>query len=90
VIVDPPLNGSTIEHEERYEVRLPGLSRAREAARDPGQRVHELRRRLPEKRAAGFYLLEVRDLNDAIQMAAKIPPAREGSIEVRPVRELNP
>lgn len=39
---------------------------------------------------AGFYLLEARDLNDAIQMAAKIPPAREGSIEVRPVRQLNP
>jgi hypothetical protein len=29
-------------------------------------------------------------LNDAIQVASKIPPAREGSIEVRPVRELNP
>ena len=27
---------------------------------------------------------------DAIQLAAKIPPAREGSIEVRPVRELDP
>jgi hypothetical protein len=39
---------------------------------------------------AGFYLLEARDLNEAIQMAAKIPPAREGSIEVRPVRELQP
>ena len=39
---------------------------------------------------AGFYLLEARDLNEAIQMAAKIPPAREGSIEVRPVRQLNP
>ncbi len=39
---------------------------------------------------AGFYLIDARDLNDAIQVAAKIPPAREGSIEVRPVRELNP
>ena len=39
---------------------------------------------------AGFYLVEARDLNEAIQMAAKIPPAREGSIEVRPVRELRP
>ena len=39
---------------------------------------------------AGFYLLEARDLNEAIQMAARIPPAREGSIEVRPVRELKP
>jgi hypothetical protein len=38
---------------------------------------------------AGFYLLDARDLNEAIQLAAKIPPARVGSIEVRPVRELN-
>ena len=39
---------------------------------------------------AGFYLIEARDLNDAIQIAAKIPPARDGSIEVRPIRQLNP
>jgi hypothetical protein len=43
-----------------------------------------------KEQLAGFYLLEARDLNEAIQMAARIPPAREGSIEVRPVRELNP
>jgi hypothetical protein len=38
---------------------------------------------------AGFYLIEARDLNEAIQAAAKIPPAREGSVEVRPVRQLD-
>ncbi|HEY2907005.1 MAG TPA: YciI family protein [Vicinamibacterales bacterium] len=38
---------------------------------------------------AGFYLIDARDLNDAIQVAAKIPPAREGSVEVRPIRELS-
>lgn len=43
-----------------------------------------------KEQLAGFYLLEARDLNEAIQMASKIPPAREGSIEVRPVRELAP
>jgi hypothetical protein len=37
---------------------------------------------------AGFYLIEAVDLNDAIQLASQIPPARVGSIEVRPVREL--
>lgn len=37
---------------------------------------------------AGFYLLDARDLNEALLLAAKIPPARYGSIEVRPVREL--
>ena len=37
---------------------------------------------------AGFYLIEAASLNDAIQIASQIPPARVGSIEVRPVREL--
>lgn len=37
---------------------------------------------------AGFYLVDAPDLNAAIQIAAGIPPARHGSIEVRPVREL--
>lgn len=37
---------------------------------------------------AGFYLIEARDLNEALQIAAKIPPAKYGSIEVRPTREL--
>ena len=33
----------------------------------------------------GFYLVEARDLNEAIQIAARIPSARIGSIEVRPI-----
>jgi hypothetical protein len=43
-----------------------------------------------KEQLAGFYLVEARDLNEAIQIAAKIPPARVGSVEVRPVRELAP
>src|SRR5918911_24897 len=43
-----------------------------------------------KEQLAGFYLIDARDLNEAIQIAAKIPPAREGSVEVRPVRELQP
>ena len=42
-----------------------------------------------KEQLAGFYLIDARDLNDAIQVAAKIPPAREGSVEVRPIRELS-
>ena len=38
---------------------------------------------------AGFYLIEANDWDEAIEAASKIPPARVGSIEVRPVRELN-
>jgi hypothetical protein len=41
-----------------------------------------------KEQLAGFYLIEARDLNEAIQIASKIPPARFCSIEVRPTREL--
>src|SRR6186713_3262786 len=41
-----------------------------------------------KEQLAGFYLIEARDLNEAIQLATKIPPAQFGSIEVRPTREL--
>jgi hypothetical protein len=36
----------------------------------------------------GLILIEARDLNEAIQIAGKIPLARRGSIEVRPIKEL--
>jgi hypothetical protein len=36
----------------------------------------------------GFYLIDARDLDEAIETAAKIPAAKEGSIEVRPIWEL--
>jgi hypothetical protein len=38
----------------------------------------------------GFFLIEARDLNDAIQIAANWPSARIGSIEVRPIQEELP
>jgi hypothetical protein len=41
-----------------------------------------------KEQLAGFYLIDARDLNEAVQTASKIPPARLGSVEVRPVREL--
>ncbi|HEX2209136.1 MAG TPA: YciI family protein [Longimicrobium sp.] len=37
----------------------------------------------------GFYLIEARDLNEAIQVAARIPSARTGGIEVRPVVDFS-
>jgi hypothetical protein len=38
-----------------------------------------------KEQLGGFYLIEARDLNEALQIAAKIPSARTGSVEVRPV-----
>jgi hypothetical protein len=43
-----------------------------------------------KEQLAGFYLVDAADMDEAIHLAAQIPPARIGSIEVRPVRELNP
>ena len=37
---------------------------------------------------AGFYLVEARDLNEAIQIAAQLPAAPLGVVEVRPCRDL--
>ncbi len=42
-----------------------------------------------KEQLAGFYLIDAKDLDEAVEAAAKIPPARVGSIEVRPVRELS-
>jgi hypothetical protein len=42
-----------------------------------------------KEQLAGFYLIDAKDLDEAVELASKIPPARVGSIEVRPVRELN-
>ena len=41
-----------------------------------------------KEQLAGFYMIEARDLNEAIQLASKIPPARVGCVEVRPVRPI--
>jgi len=36
----------------------------------------------------GYFLIEARDLNEAIQIATRIPAARKGTVEIRPILEL--
>lgn len=43
-----------------------------------------------KEQLAGFYLVDVANLDEAIRVARGLPPARIGSIEIRPVRELQP
>jgi hypothetical protein len=43
-----------------------------------------------KEQLAGFYLIDAATHDEALRIASQIPPAREGSIEVRPVRELQP
>ena len=38
-----------------------------------------------KEQLGGYYLIEAKDLNEAIQVAARIPGAKTGSIEVRPI-----
>jgi hypothetical protein len=42
-----------------------------------------------KEQLGGFYLIEATDLNDAIQVASRIPSARHGSIEIRPVVDFS-
>jgi hypothetical protein len=41
-----------------------------------------------KEQVGGFFLIEARDMNEACEVASRFPPARVGTIEVRPVREL--
>lgn len=42
-----------------------------------------------KEQLGGYYLVEAKDLDEAISIAARIPGAKYGSIEVRPVRKIN-
>ena len=42
-----------------------------------------------KEQLGGFYLIEAKDLNEAIQVAARIPSARLGGVEVRPVVDFS-
>jgi hypothetical protein len=42
-----------------------------------------------KEQLGGYYLIKARDLNDAIQVAQRIPSARLGSVEVRPIMEFS-
>jgi hypothetical protein len=42
-----------------------------------------------KEQLGGFYVVEAKDLDEAIEIATKIPDVRRGSIEVRPVMEVD-
>ena len=41
-----------------------------------------------KEQLGGYYLVEAKDLDEAIALAARIPSARMGSIEVRPIQKM--
>ena len=42
-----------------------------------------------KEQLGGYYLINAKDLNEAIQVASKIPSAKIGSVEVRPIMEFH-
>ena len=42
-----------------------------------------------KEQLGGYYLIDATDLNDAIQIASRIPAAKTGTVEVRPIEEFN-
>lgn len=42
-----------------------------------------------KEQLGGYYLIEARDLNEAIQVGSRIPAAKSGSIEVRPIQSFD-
>jgi hypothetical protein len=42
-----------------------------------------------KEQLGGFILVEARDMNEAVELASKIPMAKHGSIEVRPIMQLS-
>ena len=42
-----------------------------------------------KEQLGGFYMVEAKDLNDAVSIAGRIPGAKTGSIEVRPIQVFN-
>ena len=41
-----------------------------------------------KEQLGGYYLIEAKDLNDALQVASRIPSAKLGTVEVRPIQEF--
>jgi len=42
-----------------------------------------------KEQLGGYYLITAKDLNDAVQVASRIPGARHGTVEVRPIMEFD-
>jgi len=79
-------NGKRIAAEALHPVRSAATVRVRSG----GVSVSDGPFAETKEQLAGFYLIDAADLDDALGIAAKIPAARVGSVEVRPVRELTP
>ena len=71
---------------------LQGVETATTIVTGPGgsQTVHDGPFAETREQLGGFYLVEAKDLDEAIDLAARIPSSRVGTIEVRPIMPTPP
>lgn len=84
-----------LAHELRAEGKYLGASPLRPVSTATSVRVRGGKRLVTDgpfaethEQLGGFFLVEARDLDEAISIAARIPGARKGTVEIRPVLEL--
>lgn len=99
----PPTNAACVAETCAYDTELQqrghvlaahALEDARATAivrvRDGRLRIDDGACATTQAHLGGYYLIEARDLNEAIRLAASHPAARQGSIAVHPVRDCPP
>ena len=52
-------------------------------------RIHAMRGEMTREQLGGYYVIDAKDLDEAIDIAGRIPAARKGTVEIRPVLELS-
>src|SRR5262245_14773570 len=84
-----------LTHELHKQRKYLGASALRPVATATSVRVREGRRHVTDgpfaetrEQLGGFFLIEAANLDEAIEIAGRIPAARKGTVEVRPVLEL--
>ena len=75
-------------HFVEAEALTPGASATCVRVRNGRQAVTDGPYAETKEMVAGFYLIEARDLNEAIAVAARLPAAPLGTVEIRPCRDL--
>jgi hypothetical protein len=84
-----------LAHELKSRGQYLGASPLRPASTATSVRVREGRQSATDgpfaetrEQLGGYYLVDVKDLDEALAIAARIPGARRGTVEVRPIVEL--
>jgi hypothetical protein len=84
-----------LTHELHKQGKYLGASPLHPVATATSVRVREGRRQVTDgpfaetrEQLGGFFLIDAANLDDAIEIAGRIPGAKKGTVEVRPVLEL--